>query len=387
MSQPTNLRWLPDCLRQAGYTAGALQDHLGVASPDDVGPLNRAAALLRASDDRGPAAVLIRLLFLESAEPASNVAARLSRARCGDLVRLGLLQARGGRLTALLRIDALGDQYFLADRRFEAMAPQALHLPAASDPVYPPSSDSLLLRDAVTAPRATRVLDLCSGTGVQALQRADRADHIVAVDINPRAVALARQNAGLNGIDHAEVRCGDLYAPVRRERFDLILANPPFVASPYRSAASYHAGGATGDRVLRRVIAGWGRHLQPGGRAFAISHVALRRGESLSAVARSWFRGFPGRALVIVVDSGGPVDLAAAQSLFALDRGLSAYAAEVQRWASYLQRRRIERVAAVLVAAQRRGRHRVEVVDAPSRVLPIPLGPAPAQRIAAWLDH
>ena len=154
------------------------------------------------------------------------------------------------------------------------------------------------------------------------------------------------------------------YAPVRGAQFDLITANPPFVASPYAQGPSYHAGGATGDRVLRRIIAGFGRHLRPGGRAFAVSHVTLRTDETLADIAADWFRGFPGRALVVIVEIGSPVDLAAAQALFALDRGLAAYAAEVQRWLAYLRRHRAREVAAILGGrgtrrgAWRRGRRR-----------------------------
>jgi carbamoyltransferase len=263
------------------------------------------------------------------------------------------------------------------------MAPRALHLPGG-DPVYPPSSDSLILRDAVSLPQRPRILDLCSGSGIQGLQQAHLATDIVAVDISPRAAAVARLNAALNGVSHFDARVGSLYAPVRGARFDVILANPPFVTSPYRKGPAYHAGGPTGDAVLRRIIAGWTPHLREGGRAFAISHVGLRTGVDVSAVAAEWFRGFLGRALVLVLETGSAVDLAAAQSLFALEQGLRTYAAEVRRWVSYLRRHRITSIAAVVIAAERGTTASLEVVDAAPRVLPIPLGPAPDQRIRTW---
>jgi hypothetical protein len=113
----------------------------------------------------------------------------------------------------------------------------------------------------------------------------------------------------------------------------------------------------------------------------------LRAGETLADVAAGWFRGFAGRALVLIVEIGSPVDLAAAQALFALDRGLAAYAAEIRRWLAYLHRHRIREVAAILVAAERREPRGVEVVDAQSRVLPLPLTAPPARRIADWLGE
>jgi carbamoyltransferase len=238
-------------------------------------------------------------------------------------------------------------------------------------------------------PPGASVLDLCTGTGVQALQQADKADRIIAVDINPRAAAIARINAQLNGVPNVTVRVGDLYAPLRRgrlrERFDVIIANPPFVASPYAAAASYHSGGATGDRVLQRIVAGFDAHLSEGGRAFAITHLALRHGESVEAVSARWFKSFPGRAVILVLETGTAVDLAAAQSLFALERGLAAYGREVHRWVTYLRRHRIDRVTLLLMVAERDGHRALEVVDAQQRVLPIPLTRSPAERVREWL--
>jgi len=380
------LEGLAPALRDAGYTTEALQRAVRAASPDDVGVLNHGPALERVRGDRSTAATLLRLFFLEAPERYRDVAKALSRARCDQLLRAGLLRRRGDRVEARLRIDAVGTQYFIADRRFGSLDRSAMGLPGR-DPVYPPSSDSLLLRDAVVAAAGARALDLCTGSGIQAMQQAPHAAAVVAVDLSPRAAAVAAHNARLNAVHHVDVRVGDLYAPVRGERFDLIIANPPFVSSPYRNAPGYHAGGPRGDRVLRRIVAGLARHLQPGGRAFAVSHLALPRRDDMEGVARAWFRNFDGRALVLVLETGTPVDLAAAQALFALERGVAAYAAEVRRWVAYLRAHRIETVAAILVVAERRGRRGVEVVEAQARVLPIPLTPPPAERIRTWLGR
>jgi carbamoyltransferase len=305
------------------------------------------------------------------------------------LLASGLLRQRGrgrrARVSPCLRVDPIGEQFFLSDLRFGAARRSALRLPRG-DAVYPPSSDSALLSEVVHCKPGARVLDLCTGSGVQALLQAQGAESVVAIDVNPRAVAMVRYNAELNGVDNVEARVGDLYSPVRDERFDLILANPPFVSSPYEQAPSYHSGGPTGDRVLRRVIRGWGDHLTKGGRAFAVSHIGSRRGATIDAVARNWFRGFPGRALVLVLETGTAVDLAAAQSQFALRQGLSSYAREQKRWLEYLRRHRIESISLLLIAAERSGRAKVEVVDAHPRVLPLPLTPGPAQRIGKWLS-
>ena len=377
-------------LLDAGYTAEALKRLLGAGVPDDVGLLNHAAALERVRLDHSPAATAVQLFFLEGEVDAPRLAAIMPGRACQSLAEAGAVRVRAGRVRARIRIDPVGDQYFLADRRFGATDARALHLPGR-EPVYPPSSDSVILRDAIVPGDARTVLDLCTGSGVQALQQARNVERVIAVDVSPRAAALARLNAQLNGIGNVEVRCGDLYRPVGGVSFDLIIANPPFVASPHTRSPRYHSGGATGDRVLRRVIAGLGTHLSPGGRAFVISHVAVRAGETMEDLAAAWFDGFPGRAAVLVLETGTAVDLAAAQSLFALDRGLSSYAREVRRWVAYLRRHRIHTVSLVLIVAerhrhQRRGRRSIEVVQAQPRVLPLPLSPPPVDRIRRWLE-
>jgi hypothetical protein len=90
---------------------------------------------------------------------------------------------------------------------------------------------------------------------------------------------------------------------------------------------------------------------------------------------------------VLVLETGTPVDLAAAQSLFALERGLPAYAIEVARWVAYLRRHRISTVALLLVVAQCGAGLGVEVVQAQPRVLPLPLSPPPVDRLRAWFEE
>jgi len=371
-------------LRDVAYRPELLRERLGVTFPDDIGLLNRAAAIERLRADRSAAAAAIRLFYLETEAPAIAVRALLPAAHQAALHHAGLLATRAGRIRARLRIDVFGSLYLLADRRFENYEPGALRL-AVGDMVYPPGADSAILADALPARDGERVLDLCTGTGIQALSVAPRAARVVAVDIGARAAALARLNAALNDAANVEVRQGDLFAPVRGERFDLVVANPPFVPAPIRGPA-YHSGGPRGDRVLRRVVTGLGAHLRAGGRALVISHLALRRGESVAAAIEPWRRDFPGRVAALQLESGTPVDLAAAQSLFALDEGFTAYGREVRRWVAYLDRHRIERVVLLLIAAERGGRRELEVIDAFQRTLPLPLSQPPAAVLAKWLN-
>ncbi len=77
-----------------------------------------------------------------------------------------------------------------------------------------------------------RVLDLCTGSGAVAcaIARHRPAAFVTAVDVSGDALAVARENATRLGVAGAiEFKKGDLYSPVEG-RFDLILANPPYLS-------------------------------------------------------------------------------------------------------------------------------------------------------------
>jgi methylase of polypeptide subunit release factors len=384
-SRAAALRAVVDRVREAGYTAEALRERLGVRMPDDVGLLNHAPALerLRAASD--PAARAMRLFYLEAAEPVRGLQRLLPPALQRAAVAAGLLARRGGAVRARLRLDLHGALYLFADRRLGNPDRRAVGLPNG-DMVYPPGGDSAMLAELIPQRGGEIVLDLCTGSGIQALTVAAGAASVVAVDVGPRAAALTRLNAAVNGARNVEVRLGDLYHPVRGQRFDLIIANPPFVPGPQRGPA-YHSGGPRGARVLSRVLAGLAAHLRPGGRAVIISHLALRAGESVADAVQPWVRCFAGRVLALMLEAGTPVDLAAAQALFALAGGFDAYAREVRRWVAYLASRRIGQIVLIIVCAERDGAGQLEVVEAFPRTLPLPLSQPPAALIASWLER
>ncbi len=97
----------------------------------------------------------------------------------------------------------------------------------AIDDVVLPTVQSLYLLTHWKIFDGETVLDLGTGSGVQAVFAADKASVVVATDINPAAVKMARLNAKRNGANNIiDVRQGDLFAPINKdEKFDVILFN------------------------------------------------------------------------------------------------------------------------------------------------------------------
>jgi ribosomal protein L3 glutamine methyltransferase len=123
----------------------------------------------------------------------------------------------------------------------------------------------------------SRVLDLCTGGGSLAIlaARVFPGATIDAVDLSADALDVARRNVREHGLDdRVRLLQGDLFAPLKGERYDLILTNPPYVeaaaaaAFPPEYAAEpqlAHVGGQDGLDIVRRIVRQARAHLKPGG--------------------------------------------------------------------------------------------------------------------------
>jgi len=139
-----------------------------------------------------------------------------------------------------------------------------------SEDVYEPAEDSFLLADNIRV-NGGNVLDIGTGTGIQALAAARFAEHVVGVDVNPAAVELAKRNAEANGIRNAEFRLSDLFSDVKG-RFDLIISNPPYLPvdedrEPVTGdIVKSWAGGRQGTELINRLVDEAKDHLKKEGR-------------------------------------------------------------------------------------------------------------------------
>lgn len=128
--------------------------------------------------------------------------------------------------------------------------------------VYRPQVDTWLLATAIrqaAIPRGARVLDVGSGAGMLSLAAARAgAGEVLAVDLSWRAALTTWLNAVAHGVP-VRVRRGDALDVAAGRRFDVIVANPPYVPSrqdpPRRGAARAWDAGADGRAMLNRVTA------------------------------------------------------------------------------------------------------------------------------------
>ncbi|MGS2810559.1 HemK2/MTQ2 family protein methyltransferase [Nocardia sp. MW-W600-9] len=125
--------------------------------------------------------------------------------------------------------------------------------------VYRPRADSWLLCRALgdlPSIRGARVLDACAGTGVVTVAAAAAgARSLTAVDLSLPALISTWLNCRLRGIA-VDLRHGDFSVASRLPRFDVVLANPPYVpaadTSAHGAALAWDAG-PDGRSVLDRL--------------------------------------------------------------------------------------------------------------------------------------
>ncbi len=141
--------------------------------------------------------------------------------------------------------------------------------------LIPREETELLVEIAVEKP-ARCILDLGTGSGCLAIAVARELPQaqVTAVDVSAAALDVARENAARHGVAVRFLQ-GDWFAPLGGERFDLILANPPYVAEadPHLARGDVRfeprgalAAGLQGLDDIRRIAAAAPDHLLPGGR-------------------------------------------------------------------------------------------------------------------------
>lgn len=303
-------------LEAAGYSAGAVGALWGAAAEGARGRgVFAPARLALNARPTTPSATLGRVLLLGDAVAIAELDAALPGLGSQGALALGLVTVEDGLARAALSVNPVSlpdpvavspgdtvDWWIVSDlddglRRGPARPDHVMGVGRATRSLLAQAPFGHAVTWLPTEPDAAASLDLGTGCGIVAmiLARA-RQGRVVATDISERALAFARANARLNGLEERiEFRRGDLFEPVAGERFDLILANPPFVITPRGGEGDaageryeYRDGGMRGDELVAKVVREAPMHLAPGGSLVCLANwEAPWGGDGLDRV-REW---------------------------------------------------------------------------------------------------
>jgi hypothetical protein len=335
-------------LNQIGYTETAVRDRLGVQDLSDLEwravPMYRKERLR----ERDPLALAIELFLLQASLSPKELNGLFDAGDRDVLIRSGFLKlVEKGAGRAAASLFPVGNSVIFSDYAWpELLLPK--HNAVPHDQVMFVGADSRALARCTVRRPVRAALDLCTGSGIQALLAAPHSERVLAVDINPRAALCTRLNAQITGATNLKAAVGDLFEAVPNERFDLITANPPFVPSPLNTLG-FRDGGFSGEDVQKRIVAGLPDHLAPGGYAQMVTELGEREGEPLADRLREWLQGAPMDIHILRLH-----EYSAAKYAIAHAKGddYDTFLDSVSAWSSNLQAQGYARIVVVIISFQ-----------------------------------
>jgi len=302
----------------------------------------RRSSTNRADDTGGRAHdhddVLVRLFSRQATIAAKSAAVALAPVDIDALVRSGFIHVDGPRVNAAFQIQRWGDVLVACDWPEHDNAAEYVHGVTNAGRTL-----------AYLTPRrpVDRALDLGTGCGLQAVLAARHAHHVVATDVNERAVALATVSACLNDAANVEVRTGSWFDPVADEAFDLVVANPPYVISPERHLV-YRDGGP-GDELCGWLLSAIPAVLRASGVAVVLVNWARRVGEAWADTPARWLGDIDASSIAIKFAALSPRDYARRFNAPLADSP-KRLAAAMESWLAYYEQLRIDELVLGAVA-------------------------------------
>lgn len=323
-----------------GFHEEGLRAAFGVGAPRELFVGSRPAFLHRTSG-AGPLPLLVRLFLAGLDVPGAALREALGADGLAALTDCGLLEAAGdGPARARAALVPFEGLWVAFDRA-------EVHAVAAGDFTLGPGPATRRVAAVRLRRPGGRVLDLGCGSGALACLAARDGSTVTGVDVNPRALAFARFNGQLNGLE-VEWLEGDLFAPVAGRRFDLVLCNPPYVVSPAHTFVYRDGPPGLCARIAQEAPA----HLAVAGVLQMVCHWPLRRGQDGEAELLAWFEGSGCDAWVL---RSRDFDVLSYASLWLGQQheDEQAYARELDEWLAFYEREGIEAVADGLVVLRR----------------------------------
>jgi release factor glutamine methyltransferase len=157
----------------------------------------------------------------------------------------------------------------LEDLRVDDFVAEFLAIRSGRATTYEPREDSFLILEALAELdlRGLRVLDIGTGSGILAAYCAKRGAHVTASDIDTEAIKALQLTSGRMRLSINLVTC-DLFSKIR-ERFDVVVFNPPYLPSSTTSDRTID-GGKHGTEVINRFLDELTEHLVESGRGMLV---------------------------------------------------------------------------------------------------------------------
>jgi methylase of polypeptide subunit release factors len=364
------IRRLRDALDEAGYTADGIAARLGPQITNAV-RRNDFRAAIHATASGDPLDTLIRLFVCGQTEPAAAVERALPLAEPDRQV---FVEPQPDGYRATLELEPYGDWWVLSDISATLRPGAAL----GRDHVLGIGGASTTLAQATVRRAVGSALDLGTGCGVQALHLSRHAGTVTATDVSDRALRFAATTAALNDLVW-DLRRGDLAEPVARERFDLVVSNPPFVAGPGETTHTYRDSGRPGDAVCAELCAAAAGLLNPGGTMQFLANWLHVRDEDWADRVAGWLAGTGLDAWVVQREVSDPV---AYVNLWLADAGESTR--RRVEWLDWFDVQGVEAIGLGLITLRAGGHDDPTVrIEELRQAVEQPIG----ARVAAWFDR
>ncbi|CAK0756519.1 S-adenosyl-l-methionine-dependent methyltransferase [Gammaproteobacteria bacterium] len=331
-----------------GYCETQVRRRLGLTDISDLYwrslPIYRRERL----SQRDALATAIDLFLLQGTISQQELSGLFCRTDQEVLIRAGILSIDGqGCACARASLFPVSDHLAFSEHAWPMLPhPGLSNVP--HNQVMSVGADSHWLARATVRRPVDSALDLCTGSGIHALLAATHSQRVLAVDINPRAVACTHFNTQVLGITNVEAVVGDLFDSVGEERFDLITANPPFVPSPINTVG-FRDGGHSGEDIQRRIVTSLPHHLAPGGIVQMVTELGERDGESLEDRLRTWIGNAPIDIHILRLREYSTTNYALGH---AVGEDYATFLDSVDAWSRNLKDQGYNRIIAVLLAFQ-----------------------------------
>lgn len=347
MSETEFPRGLADRLRgtliDADYTVSGVRDRLGDAAAKALAREQLVPAL-RATGGEERLGLLLRLWWLQTPIPARAARSILP---VDELAEAGLVTVEEGPDGPVVRALVHLGPWELEDDRpgfvvsDPKVRPGSGAVPGHDHVVGAGGASANLSRLIVDGP-FERALDLGTGCGVQALHLASRAREVVATDLNPRAVRLAGISLALSGITDARLAQGSLFEPVKGERFDLIVSNPPFVITPEAARFAYRESDLPGDTVCAELVRQAPTYLTEGGWGQFLANWTHTDGDDWQDRVGGWITGTGCSGWVVQRDVQDPAEYVELWLRDSCEHGTPEYTRRYDAWLDYFDREGIK---------------------------------------------